>query len=95
MHLHSLVGVDDVHVLEGLPEELLLVGVPAVLVQGDEVQEDPDQGLEQSRTVLVHDVFKLKPDSKKELGDAADAASWLTNSVNTMYMLNYMKGCRS
>ena len=47
MDLYGLVRVQDVHVVEGLLEELLLIFISDVLVQGDVVEKDPHEGVKQ------------------------------------------------
>ena len=61
MDFHSIVRVHGKHVAERPPEEPVLIFVSDVLMQGHEVVEDPNDGIQQSGTELLHDVFQLEP----------------------------------
>ena len=46
MDFHGIVGVHDKNVAERPPEEYILLFVSGVLMQGNEVVEDPDHGIQ-------------------------------------------------
>ena len=61
MDFHGVVRVHDKNVAKRPPEESLLFFVSGVLMQGNEVVEDPDHRIQQSGTELLHNGIQLEP----------------------------------
>ena len=90
MDLYGLVRVQDVHVVEGLLQDLLLIFISDVLVQGDVVEKDPHKGVKQPWAVCVDNGFKLKPAAR---GSVSFIPACLISFLLRVGMLHRGRSC--